>query len=82
MGILKGDPAYRGVGVASEVIRESALWFKRQRDINQIVLGVHKNNEAAIRAYEKVGFQITATPHIPMCAEGALTMVWNLCIFR
>ena len=78
MGILKGDPAYRGVGVASEVIRESALWFKRQRDINQIVLGVHKNNEAAIRAYKKVGFQIAPAPHIPACSDSALTMVWDL----
>jgi len=78
MGILIGDPAYRGLGVASEAIKESAIWLKNHRNINQIVLGVDKRNEAAIRAYEKVGFQIAATPHIPMCAEDALTMVWDL----
>ena len=78
MGILIGDSAYRGIGVASEAIKESAIWLKSHRNINQIVLGVDKRNEAAIRAYEKVGFQITATPHIPMCAEDALTMVWAL----
>ena len=78
MGILIGDPAYRGLGVASEAIKESAIWLKRHRNINQIVLGVNKDNVAAIRAYEKVGFQIAATPQIPMCAEDALTMVWAL----
>jgi len=78
MGILIGDPAYRGLGVASEAIKESAIWLKNNRKIDQIVLGVSKDNVAAIRAYEKVGFQIAATPHIPMCAEDALTMVWAL----
>ena len=78
MGILIGDPAYRGLGVASEAIKESATWLRRHRNINQIVLGVHKNNEAAIRAYKKAGFQTAPTPHIPMCADSSLTMVWDL----
>lgn len=78
MGILIGDPAYRGLGVASEAIKESAIWLKRNRNINQIVLGVHKENETAIRAYNKVGFQISPTPHIPRREEDTVTMVWNL----
>ena len=78
MGILIGDPAYRGLGVASEAIKESAIWLKRHRNINQIVLGVHKKNEAAIRAYKKAGFQIASTPHIPMCADNVATMVWDI----
>ena len=79
MGILIGDPAYRGLGgVASEAVKESGIWLKRHRNINQIVLGVHKNNEAAIRAYKKAGFQIAPTPYIPTCSDCALTMVWDL----
>ena len=78
MGVLIGDPAYRGLGVASETVKESAIWLKRHRDINQIVLGVDKKNEAAIRAYKKAGFQIASTPHIPMCADNVATMVWNI----
>jgi len=77
MGILVGDPAYRGLGVASEAIKESAIWLKNHRNINQMVLGVHKKNEAAIRAYKKAGFQIASTPHIPMCADNVAT-VWNI----
>ena len=78
MGILIGDPAYRGLGVASEAIRESAFWLKRHQNINQIVLGVSNDNVAAIRAYKKAGFQIASTPHIPMCAENVATMVWDI----
>ena len=78
MGILIGDPAYRGLGVASEAIKGSAIWLKRQRDINQIVLGVNKDNIAATRAYKKVGFRFEPTPHIPICAHNAATMVWDL----
>ena len=78
MGILIGDIGYRGLGVASEVIRESAFWLKRHQNINQIVLGVSNDNVAAIRAYKKAGFQIASTPHIPMCADNVATMVWNI----
>ena len=78
MGIMIGDPAYRGLGVASESIKGSAAWLKKRRKINQIVLRVHKRNEAAIRAYKKVGFQIAPTPHIPICSDSVLTMAWNL----
>ena len=78
MGILIGDPAYRGLGVASEAIKESAIWLKRHRNINQIVLGVHKKNEAGIRAYKKAGFQIASTPHIPMSADNVATMIWKI----
>jgi RimJ/RimL family protein N-acetyltransferase len=78
VGILIGDPAYRGLGVASETIKESGIWLKRHRNINQIVLGVHKKNEVAIRSYKKSGFQIAPTPHIPTCSDSVLTMVWDL----
>ena len=78
MGILIGDPAYRGLGVASEAIRESAFWLKRHQNINQIVLGVSNDNVAAIRAYKKAGFQIASTPHIPMSADNVATMIWKI----
>ena len=38
MGILIGEPAYRGKGVAGEVLHSSAIWLKRCRRINQILL--------------------------------------------
>ncbi len=78
MGLLIGDADWRGRGVTGEVLTASALWLRRDRNIRQIVLGVQKDNVAAIRAYEKVGFRIANTPHIPNPGSNALTMVWVL----
>lgn len=78
MGILIGDPAYRGTGAGPEVIAASAWWLEANRGIHEIVLGVHRNNDAAIRAYERVGFVVAGTPHLPLPAKGTATMVWRL----
>jgi len=77
MGILIGDPSYRGKGVTKEVLDVSGKWIKNQYNINQIILGVSNENTAAIRAYEKTGFVISKTPHIQV-ATGAISMVWDL----
>ena len=78
MGILIGDPAYRGRGVAAEVLRATARWLAEHRGIRRIELGVDEANLPAIRAYEKLGFVRAATPHIPQPAPGIATMVWTL----
>jgi ribosomal-protein-alanine N-acetyltransferase len=78
MGVLLGEPDYRGTGVVPEVLKATAGWLKANRGIREIVLGVAAENQAAIRAYEKVGFQLAPTPFIPAPAPGALTMVWSL----
>jgi ribosomal-protein-alanine N-acetyltransferase len=75
MGILIGDPEYRGKGVAAEVLTSSAQWLKRHRNTKQILIGVSKDNAAAIRAYEKVGFVISKTQFLP---NHPSTMVWDL----
>lgn len=78
MGLLIGDPAWRGKGVAAEVLRSSAAWLKDHRRIQQIVLGVSKDNPGAIRAYQSVGFVIADTPHVPGAHPESFTMVWHL----
>lgn len=78
MGMLIGDHAYRSKGVAAEVLSASAGWLKEHRNIRQIVLGVSKDNPAAVKAYEKVGFVAKDTPHIQKPIPGAITMVWCL----
>lgn len=77
MGILIGEPKYRGMGVAAEVLIASGEWLQNHRNINQIVLGVDNRNNAAIRAYKKVGFSISDTPYIQP-SLGNSSMVWNL----
>lgn len=78
MGILIGDPAYRGRGVAREVLSATAEWLKRHRHIREIVLGVDSDNLPAIRAYEGLGFTVEATPYIPSPPSDCLTMIWHL----
>ncbi|MDP9202128.1 MAG: GNAT family N-acetyltransferase [Gemmatimonadota bacterium] len=78
MGMLIGDNAYRGKGVALEVLLASGEWLKSHRDLKEIVLGVRRDNSGAIRAYEKVGYRVAVTPHLPPAAEDSLTMVWSL----
>jgi RimJ/RimL family protein N-acetyltransferase len=75
MGLLIGDTNYRGKAVAPEVLVATAQWLKAYRNINQIVLGVNRDNLAAIRAYEKVGFVVSKTEFIP---KHPSTMVWDL----
>ena len=78
MGVLIGETSFRGQGVTAEVLDASARWLHAHRGIREIVLGVHEENAAAIRAYEKVGFIRAATPHIPRPLAGTVTMVWDL----
>lgn len=61
MGILIGDRAWRGKGVAEEVILASASFLRVRHGIATIYLGVHKEHAAARKSYEKAGFRETAT---------------------
>jgi ribosomal-protein-alanine N-acetyltransferase len=75
MGILIGEPDYRGRDVAREVLDASVRWLGKHRGIREIVLGVSEDNPAAIRAYEKAKFTVAETPHLPNPPRGVLTMV-------
>lgn len=78
MGILIGDPAYRGKGVAVEVLHASAGWLKKNRRIKQILLGVSKENRAAVRAYQQAGFLAEESPHIHSSGREVITMTLSL----
>ena len=78
MGILIGDPESRGKGVAGEALRASAKWLWDHRGIRQILLGVHDHNLLAIKAYEKIGFQVTESPELPRTRPDQLIMRWDI----
>ena len=78
MGVLIGDPAYRGKGAAKEALNASARWLKENRNTRRILLGVSKENHVAIRAYQQVGFVVAETPHIDGSRPGVMTMAWRL----
>ena len=72
MGILIGDNNWRGKGVAAEVIKVSGDYLAEQYGISTILLGVSKNNKAAIAAYQKVGFEVKYQN------KNSIKMVWEL----
>ena len=78
MGILIGEVAWRGKGVAGEVIHASAMWLREHRSIAQIALGVDHDNIAGIRAYEKLGFVEEEHLLVPIDIALACPMVWRL----
>jgi len=78
MGILIGDSAWRGKGVAGEVILASADWLHKNKGINHIVLGVNKTNTAAIRAYQKIGFIEKSSKYLPDQKIENTTMILDL----
>lgn len=75
LGILIGDANYRGKGVAGEVIHACGEWLKENKNISELILGVHENNIAAIRAYEKAGFVAKHVPIYPQSSE-TVTMTY------
>ena len=77
MGILIGEKDWRGLGVASEVIKSSSEWLNKHYDINHIALGVDSKNIAAIKAYKKIGFKNKQTPCITITDKSQLTMAFD-----
>ncbi len=77
MGILIGEVAWRGRGVAEEVIRASARWLKENRGINDILLGVARDHRGAIAAYERIGFVQRRDPRLEP-PDDAICMVWHV----
>lgn len=78
MGILIGEPSWRGVGLSGEVITATARWLYSQHRINFIVLGVDRKNIPAIRAYRKIGFYEQVHPLVPVNSVETISMVWKL----
>lgn len=78
LGILVGEPHWRGKGVAVEVLLASAEWLRQHRNINQIVLGVSRTNTAAILAYQKAGFIEESTEFISDIPTENMTMILHL----
>ena len=78
MGIFVGEPAWRGRGVAAEVIRASSLWLRDRYGIDTIVLGVERENAPAIKAFGRIGFKREASDRIPSGDDRSFAMVWRM----
>lgn len=78
MGILIGDPAFRGKGVAQEVLTATGVWLRAARGISRVLLGVEPGNAAAIAAYERVGFRRASADPVLLETPERLVMAWEL----
>ena len=59
LGILIGNIQYRGKGIAAQVIQDTTNYLKNKFEIEEFKLGVNVEHLQAIRAYNKVGFEIS-----------------------
>ncbi len=64
VGILIGDSAFRGLGLAGEFIHECFNQILIPEGITELRLGVHERNLAAISAYRKIGFVECVQPRL------------------
>ncbi len=57
-GIMIGEKAFWGRGISQEVARVTSTWAFERWNAHKITLGVSDGNDAAVKAYENVGFKI------------------------
>lgn len=76
MGILIGDPLWRGKSVFEEVFKPSVQYLFSTLGIRDFWLGVHPTNVTAIKAYKKTGFIEDSPPSylIPQPSESGIYM--------
>ena len=80
LGILIGEPDWRGRGVATEVIVAANEWMAAHRGIGEVVLGVESAHTGAKRAYTKAGFEVLGR-HEAGPIE-AIKMIWRSPVTR
>lgn len=56
LGFMYVPPQHRGKGINAEIIKALKTWAV-SKGITELRLDVYEENEAAIKAYEKVGFK-------------------------
>ena len=79
MGILIGEPFWRGKGAAKEVLDNTAQYLRSVVGIQKIYLGVARKNHSAIKAYQKTGFKnVNRWVDGKKPLRGQKIMVWKL----
>ena len=78
MGMLIGEGTWRGQGVAREVINASIRWLEAKFGLREILLGVDRENEAAISAYRKFGFHPDQSDRVRISSSQSMSMVYKL----
>lgn len=56
LGFMYVKPEYRGKGI-NKIITDELISWARSRNISEVRLDVYAENESAVKAYEKAGFE-------------------------
>ncbi len=75
LGIMVGDPNWRGRGVAAEVIQAAEKWLNKKLGISELALGVARSNVAAQKAYKKAGFFLGHREYLRIDSITTLSMI-------
>ncbi|BAP33441.1 putative acetyltransferase [Chryseobacterium sp. StRB126] len=59
LGFMYVKPEYRGKGI-NKIITDKLISWAKSRNISEVRLDVYAENESAVKAYEKAGFE----PHL------------------
>ncbi|MEJ5106853.1 GNAT family N-acetyltransferase [Chryseobacterium sp. MYb328] len=59
LGFMYVKPEYRGKGI-NKIITDELISWAKSRDVSEVRLDVYAENESAVKAYEKAGFE----PHL------------------
>lgn len=82
LAILIGDEAYRGRGYGADAIHLLIHFGFEEMNLRKIKASVFDFNEAALRCYEKCGFQREGVLQQEIYREGRYHDVVQLCLFR
>lgn len=75
-GILIGDVAWHGKGIAQEASAACFDLIHRTLGIKRVVLGVDPENLPAVSAYRKIGFQFEDRPELPLPSNLRTMIAW------
>jgi RimJ/RimL family protein N-acetyltransferase len=77
LGLLIGDPNYRGKGVGFEVVMEASEYIF-EKGFRQIYLGVLRENHSAVALYRKAGFVEDRENLLNIDIQKGICMVKNI----
>jgi RimJ/RimL family protein N-acetyltransferase len=64
-------PAARGRGLGTDLLNHALAYSWTTLEVSQVNLGVHSQNESALRLYKRLGFEIFGTERAALCVEGS-----------
>jgi RimJ/RimL family protein N-acetyltransferase len=73
VGIGIGERDFWGKGYGTDMMRLCLQYAFTELNMHRVSLGLHEYNPRALRAYEKVGFQIEGTTRKDIFREGKRT---------